>query len=334
MEKISTCRAAYLLPFIEVLRDIGASVERELEKAKLPLMVEETPDDIVSNLASLEFLSRSADREGIEDLGWLWVKRFSASNFSSDLLAAMRPMPTVKQRLDCLSNLISLEDSDTCVGVLYHVGSAEVYCDSKSSEVSSDPISEWTQVTALIETIRSVTGETWSPDEIRFKSDFGVCDMAREANPNTNFIKQSAHTSIIVPSSVFATTKLTVGATHVPEPHTPDDPDGMENLKRLIRPYLRTAAPQMTLFAEIIGTSPRTLQRKFRQAGFSYSELIETTRFEMAAEMLKDPNIRLIDIAATLGYENQANFGRSFRRVAGISPGRYRREMFGRERAA
>ena len=87
MDKVSTCRAAYLIPFIDVLRDIGVPVERELAKAKLPTMVEETPDDLVSNVHSMNFLARSASREGIDDLGWHWVQRFSASDFSAELLA-------------------------------------------------------------------------------------------------------------------------------------------------------------------------------------------------------------------------------------------------------
>ena len=334
MDKVSTCRAAYLIPFLDALREIGAPVERELEWAHLPAMVEETPDDLVSNILAMDFLDRSARREGIDDLGWHWVKRFSASDFSAELLAALQPLPTVKARLDCLSNLIALEDSDTQVGVIGINGSAEIYCDSKSPEIPSDPISEWTQVTVLIDAIRSITGETWSPDEIRFKSDFSVCDAAREANPNTRFLTQSAHTSIIMPSSVLAASKLTSAAAQVPEPNIHETLDGIENLKRLIRPYLRGGTPKMTMFAEILDVSPRSLQRKLQQAGTSYSDLIETTRFEMAAEILTASDTPLIDVAMTLGYENQSNFGRSFRRIAGISPGKYRREMFGRERAA
>jgi len=200
MDKISTCRAAYLIPFLEILRDIGTPVERELARAKLPTMVEETPDEFVSNILAMEFLGRIALREGLDDLGWLWVQKFSASNFSTELLAALRPLPTVKTRLDCLSNLIALEDSDTRVGVIGFNGSAEIYCDAKSLDEPSDPISEWTQVKVLIEAVRSITGENWSPGEIRFQSDFSVCDAAREANPNTRFITHSAHTSIILPS--------------------------------------------------------------------------------------------------------------------------------------
>ena len=334
MDKVSTCRAAYLIPFIDVLRDIGVPVERELAKAKLPTMVEETPDDLVSNVHSMNFLARSASREGIDDLGWHWVQRFSASDFSAELLAALRPLPTVKARLDCLSNLIALEDSDTRVGVIGFNGSAEIYCDGSSPEMPSDPISEWTQVTVLIEAVRSITGDNWSPDEIRFKSDFSVCDEAREAHQNTRFIGQSAHTSIIMSSSVLAASKLSCGMPQMPYANIPATLDGTEHLKRLLRPYLHEAAPKMSMFAEIIGKSPRTLQRKLRHAGTSYSDLIETARFEVAAEMLADPDIKVIDVAMALGYENQSNFGRSFRRVAGISPGKYRREMFRQERAA
>ena len=133
-----------------------------------------------------------------------------------------------------------------------------------------------------------------------------------------------------MPSSVLAASKLTCGIAQVPELSIPDKLHGTENLKPLIRPYLREGAPKIEVLAEIMGVSPRSLQRKLKQSGSSYSELIETTRFEMAAEMLKDPDIPLIDIAMMFGYENQANFGRSFRRVAGIGPGKYRREMFGR----
>ena len=216
MDNIPTCRAAYLIPFIEVLRDIGVPVTRDLEKARLPVMVEETPDEIINSFLGMEFLAGSARREGLDDLSWHWVQNFSASDFSAELTLAMQPLPTVKARLNCLSELIALEDSSVQVGISRVNGSAEIYCDAASSSVSNDPISEWTQVSVLIETIRSIAGAEWSPDEIRFQADFSVCDAAREANPNTRFLSRSSHTSIIVPSSVFATTKLNYGTTQAP----------------------------------------------------------------------------------------------------------------------
>ena len=334
MDKISTCRAAYLIPFIDVLRDIGAPVDRELERAKLPTMIEEMPDEFVSNILCEEFVYRSEKREGIDDLGWLWAERFSTSDFSAELLAALQPMPTVKARLDCFSSLSKLEDSDVNIGVVKSDGVAEVFCDITPPEgLNGLHISEWTQVTVLIEVVRSVMGKSWSPDEIRFKADFKVCRAAREANPNSRFITRSAHTSIIMPSSVLAASKMIYGAAQVPDPDIPDslNLNGTDNLKRLIRPYLQGAAPKIDMIAEIVGVSRRSLQRKLQQAGSNYSELVETTRFKMATEMLRDSDVRVTDVAVALGYENQSNFGRGFRRFAGISPGKYRREMLHQE---
>ncbi len=334
MDKISTCRAAYLIPFIDVLRDIGAPVTRDLEQAKLPAMVEETPEEFVSNVLIDDYLAKSERREDIDDLGWLWAEQFSASIFSAELLAALQHLPTVKLRLDRFACLSKLEDSDVSIGIVESNGSAEVFCDIPPiTGLNGLHISEWTQVTALIETIRSITGDNWSPDEVRFKSDFRVCNAAREANPDTRFRTRSAHTSIIMPSSVLAASQLTYGTAPVPVLNIPETLDGMENLKRLIRPYLREGAPKMSAFAEMMQVSPRSLQRKLQQAGTSFSDLIEIARFEMATEILAMSDMPLIDVAMMLGFENQSNFGRSFRRIAGISPGKYRREVIGQERA-
>ena len=165
-------------------------------------------------------------------------------------------------------------------------------------------------------------------------SDFEVCDAARAANPNTRFITRSNHTSIVMPSSLLAISKPVCGTAPSLDCALPAEHDMIGQFKRLLRPYLRAAAPNINLFAEVAGTSPRTLQRRLSDYGTSYSKLIETTRFEMASEMLQDPDIQLIDVAMTLGYENQSNFGRSFRRIAGISPGKYRRDLLLKDRAA
>ena len=335
MEAISVCRAAYLIPFIEVLRDIGAPVERELERGRLPVEVEEAPEDLISNTLAIEFLARSERREGIDDLGWLWTQHFSASGLSAGLRGALSQSPTIHARLHRLSKLIKLEDSGVEVGTVKTNGRVEVFCDGPSADRRNGlPISEWTQVSVLIEVIRTVAGKTWTPDEIRFKSDFKVCEAARAANPNTRFIDRSNHTSIVMPSSLLAISKPVCGMAPSLDCSLSADHDTIGQIKRLLRPYLRAAAPKINVFAEVVGTSSRSLQRKLGEYGSSYSQLIETTRFEMATEMLQDPDIQLIDVAMALGYENQSNFGRSFRRMAGISPGKYRRQMLFQDRVA
>jgi AraC-like DNA-binding protein len=98
------------------------------------------------------------------------------------------------------------------------------------------------------------------------------------------------------------------------------------SLKLTLRSYLPEGYPDVTLAAEIAGSSVRTLQRRLMPFGLSYSHLIQQVRFEVASEMLEDSNVRMLDVARAVGYEDQSHFTRAFRRIAGVTPTEYRRQ--------
>ncbi len=74
-----------------------------------------------------------------------------------------------------------------------------------------------------------------------------------------------------------------------------------------------------------MGTSLRTFQRKLTQAGTSYTEIVQQVRYNIACEMLCDSNMRVIDVANALGYEDSSHFARFFGNIAGVAPRRFRR---------
>jgi AraC-like DNA-binding protein len=76
--------------------------------------------------------------------------------------------------------------------------------------------------------------------------------------------------------------------------------------------------------AEAAGMSVRSLQRRLASEGLTFSQLIDEVRFEMAVPQLRDPDIRLTDIALSLGYSDPAHFTRAFGRWGGVSPSEYR----------
>jgi AraC-like DNA-binding protein len=75
--------------------------------------------------------------------------------------------------------------------------------------------------------------------------------------------------------------------------------------------------------ARALHQSPSTLQRRLRKEGTSYQQLLDATRRELALEYLKDGRQSLADITFLLGFSDQSNFTRAFRRWTGKTPRQY-----------
>ncbi|QVL32475.1 AraC family transcriptional regulator [Telmatocola sphagniphila] len=83
--------------------------------------------------------------------------------------------------------------------------------------------------------------------------------------------------------------------------------------------------------ARLARLNPRMLQRMFSQyVGVSPKWVIKRYRLHEAAEQLAAPGeIRLGQLAARLGYFDQAHFIRDFKSVVGKAPGEYVRDLKG-----
>lgn len=64
-----------------------------------------------------------------------------------------------------------------------------------------------------------------------------------------------------------------------------------------------------------------------RVTGQNFSELLNQIRMEKATELLKDPQLRISDIAEQVGFVDLAHFSRVFKKVEGISANEYRNKI-------
>ncbi len=64
-----------------------------------------------------------------------------------------------------------------------------------------------------------------------------------------------------------------------------------------------------------------------RVTGQNFSELLNTIRMEKATELLRDPHLRISDIAEQVGFVDLAHFSRVFKKVEGISANEYRNKI-------
>ena len=82
--------------------------------------------------------------------------------------------------------------------------------------------------------------------------------------------------------------------------------------------------------AKKIGTNPHKLKKVFKtEYGVSLFQFSRVHRIEHAKKLLRETNYTLPVIAEMAGYTEGNNFLASFKAVAGMTPGEYRRKIAG-----
>jgi AraC-like DNA-binding protein len=96
---------------------------------------------------------------------------------------------------------------------------------------------------------------------------------------------------------------------------------------RYVQALLRTSEPPLPDLASLstgLNTSERTLNRRLQAEGSSFRELKSEALANWARLYLDHTDKSVESIAASLGYQDTANFRRAFRKRAGCSPNEYR----------
>jgi len=97
-----------------------------------------------------------------------------------------------------------------------------------------------------------------------------------------------------------------------------------ERVQKVLWEELSEGQPTIKTVARALGTSTRTLQRRLRDEGVNFAELLDTFRRRMAGELLQRHDLAVYEVAFLLGYSEPSTFFRAFRRWTGMSPLQYR----------
>jgi AraC-like DNA-binding protein len=81
---------------------------------------------------------------------------------------------------------------------------------------------------------------------------------------------------------------------------------------------------RLATIAQGLELTPRTLQRKLAEAGASFQQVLDETRFALACDYLRRRDLPLADIAFSLGYQEQSAFTHAFKEWSGLNPGAWR----------
>ncbi len=101
----------------------------------------------------------------------------------------------------------------------------------------------------------------------------------------------------------------------------------VDRVRLAIQEKLTGKRPAMEDIADVLRLSPRTLQRRLQDDGYSYQRVLEEARRHLARHYLAHSHLDLNDAAFMLGYNDAASFVRAFRGWEGVPPARWRDEQ-------
>ena len=321
-------RVATAMPFMEYLHHKGASVERELKRAGLPVMAMDDPACFIPSHNYWDFIANAAEREGIRELGFLVGLQSGADAADPGMARRLAKLSSLHQAMEQFCKFATTEISQVALWLepADHNTHRLHYQTSFGIEHPAYIHFQWYGLMATLATIQLFAGSRWKPRTIGLGSTAKPVQRIRKYFLKTDFITGQPHCFISISD------RLLGKAPQVNDDLLPSSPryarikpprDFIGTLKLALRSYLRDSAPPLELAAEIADMSTRTLQRRLADEQLSYRGMLDVVRYETAIDLMQHTDNTVTDIANLLGYTDPSHFARAFRRMAGVSPREY-----------
>ncbi len=103
------------------------------------------------------------------------------------------------------------------------------------------------------------------------------------------------------------------------------DPERVASaVRELLVDMLPSGQASQLAVAKRMNRSLSTLQRQLQAEGQSFQTIREDTRQRLAESYVRGQELSLSEVAYLLGFSDQSNFSRAFRRWTGMSPREFR----------
>ena len=325
--QIPMIRLAHPLAFAAFLQHVGAPVSRYFRNRGLPAVCKD-PACFVPLKSAWGLFGEAQQNEG-EDIGWRVGRFVGDNNLNATLLRRFDRSPTLYQALHDLIRLVSTEASHLQLGIIEQKDRI-LFCTNYPGRRDEFGYlaSQAYQLSVYIDVVRHFAWLSWAPEEIGSEAETPH-PVVEELFPNAAVRIKQPLGYISIPRNVLAYRPWhlhpqTRGLERLARTDRLDFP---EQLEMLLEPILSDGYLSMNEAAGYLGMSERTLSRRLSKSGATYQSVIDAVRFRVARRLLKDSDQPIAAIAASVGFEEQTNFTRMFRRVGGMTPREFRQSQ-------
>jgi len=334
IESIPVIRAAYLNRCLAALEQCRGNRKVCLQQFNLPTGLAGNADAYVP-LKAVAALVRSAAYGADSEAFILRVATgLKLADFGSELRSGLLRARNLEEALQTLIRLVDREQSN----VRYRMrrGGGEVRIVASCADPSrwrSHFIDEWFRLWPLLAIFRHFAGKAWAPTVMVFQSEQAPGARMQRVFAQTRFQIDRAETSIAFPAAILESNVISCDAGRSAFGKSrgrrvaagPATWDFATSVRAIVRSYLNDGYPDINQIADTVGYSARTLQRRLRECDTNFTQIVQQCRIELARDLLHDSDMRIIDVANAVGYDDPAHFSRAFGRVVGVSPSHYQR---------
>lgn len=294
------------------------------------------PDDLKNNMYPIslqtqgKILQTAEALTGCDHLGLLIGQKAQFSNIGP-LRFLVLNAPTMRDAMQSLFSYGRMWYRGQKLDLLEEHGYARI-CMNIDSDIPSKGQYQTAYLVAMVSIIEMILGQTWRPSLVRISYPKPAsAHLYEKVFGCPVWFGQSQH-EILFPASQLdqQRTGHDQQLDHFLRQHlltlkSREHVDMIGQICKIIEELLPRRHCTVERVAEYFSMHRFTLYRYLAKHHTTFEELLETTRQKSAIHYLKNKNLMLIEVANLVGYDDQANFTRAFKRWYGITPGRWRR---------
>lgn len=335
--KIPLVRTSTLLGFIHFLERIGTPVDKLLQEFYLHKESIYNLNSFTSEPQMFGFMERAERLEGISHLGKLIADKSDVTELG--VFGSLVLQPTTLR--DCLNQFVKffkIHHSDGLGRYWWIEKEQEVYfvCNNTPYryKVPGSTIAMEYSLIFMLKVLRTYLGESWKPSQVYFRGPYSEQWEGCRLLTNAELYFNHDYGVIVFPSDLLNVVRPSE-TVHLPEKDlktwlSSQAPNSFSDSLRLVmRSLINQQIFKIEQTAEILNTSPRTIQRRLLKEKTTYTHLTEQIRYEIAMEDMAHSNLNIKEISQKLGYSCPAHFTRAFRRWSGKTPTQFRPQLYG-----